>query len=75
MPRPSNAADGSAPAASMYPLSRLLHRAQTPLKSYYDARYRGSYMADHSPLEVQRVAELLARIPPETVRTILDFGL
>jgi SAM-dependent methyltransferase len=44
------------------------------LKSYYDARYLGGYMADHSPLEVERVAEILARIPPETVRTILDFG-
>jgi Methyltransferase domain len=44
------------------------------LKSYYDARYRGGCMADHSPLEVERVAELVAKIPPETVRTILDFS-
>jgi Methyltransferase domain len=31
-------------------------------------------MADHSPLEVERVSELLVTIPPSAVGTIVDFG-
>jgi SAM-dependent methyltransferase len=44
------------------------------LKSYYDARYAGDYMAEHSPLEIERVAEVLTSVPAAAVRTILDFG-
>ena len=44
------------------------------LSEYYDARYRGDYMSEHSPLEVERVADVLAAIPAATVTTVLDFG-
>jgi SAM-dependent methyltransferase len=44
------------------------------IKSYYDARYDTEYMTEHSPLEVERVGEVLASIPAMTVGTVLDFG-
>jgi cyclopropane fatty-acyl-phospholipid synthase-like methyltransferase len=60
-------------SVSTVPGEALPHDAAS-LKSYYDARYAGTYMAGHSPLEVERVTEVLATITPETPRTILDFG-
>jgi SAM-dependent methyltransferase len=50
-----------------------LEVSEGDLASFYDARYRDSYMETHPPLEELRVRDLLTRIgrPP---REILDYG-
>lgn len=44
------------------------------LRLYYDDRYSGAYMEEHSSLEKERVTEVLTSIPSETVHKVLDFG-
>jgi SAM-dependent methyltransferase len=43
------------------------------IRSYYDARYAGDYMSGISPVEVQRLQELLGPVPT-TISRVLDYG-
>ena len=51
-----------------------IERTRESVKDFYERRYAAAYMSGHRPLEVKRVRDVLSLIPPQAVRSVLDYG-